>query len=128
MDQTGDWRTVTLSTDNSPPETSTSSPATGTDFTLGTQISLTGGATDDVAVTRVEVAIYNSALETWDGVAFTPVYTRVDAILTPSSGPLVTWTYSFTPPTTGTISFAAFAEDAVGNNDMTGEWRTINVI
>ena len=75
----------------------------------------------------VSIVIYNEALETWDGTAFTTNYSRVDATLTNPDGSPTDWSYQFLPPAIGEHVFSALATDINGLQSLV-EWRSFSVV
>ncbi len=71
-------------------------------------ITISGTASDNVAVSSVEVALYRSVGggQYWTGSAWQAAYTRVTATLSSSNAPNSTWTYTFNPPETGGVYYA----------------------
>gem|GEM_PF-2336679 len=100
------------------------SPANGA--LIGSPIAISGGATDDVGVSRVELVIYNDQLQTWDGTSFTSTYSRVNGTLGSAGSTSTSWTYDFAPSADGQYYFQATAIDGVGNA-ATSDWAWFNV-
>ncbi len=73
-----------------------------------------GSATDDVAISRVEVAIYNGG-QWWNGSAWQNAYVRVVATLTPGAPNLRVWTLSFDQARRGSFAIATTTIDTSGN-------------
>ena len=87
-----------------------------------------GEATDDLSVVSVSIVIYDDALKTWNGVAFTTPYTRVDATLATPSAASTDWDYSFTAPTPGSYIFSALAIDSDDQLDPIADWFQFTVL
>lgn len=87
--------------DTTPPQTAIVEPISGARIG-GPTITISGTATDDVGVDRVELAIVDGSLRRyWNGSAWQDSYTRVTP---PLAGPQTnrTWTYTLPAPETGT--------------------------
>ena len=73
---------------------------------------ITGTASDDTSLDRIELAIGNSSAEFWNGNSLVSSYNRVVATLQSGGG----WQYQLTPSLpTGTYAVTAFAFDSAGN-------------
>jgi len=86
---------------------------------------LAGTANDETGVSNVELVIYNAQLQTWDGMAFTSAYTRVDATLSNPGGTNTDWTYNGSLPD-GTYTLRATAID-VADNTTDSPWRQFTI-
>ncbi len=92
-------------------------------------ITLTGQATDDVALGTVKVGIQNATTKQWlkaDG-TFQTAYTTVNATLASPGATSSSWSFVFTPPVTGRFGISVIAADANGNIDPTKPWVLFNV-
>ena len=106
--------------DTTAPDTTITAPAPRSVVPAGT-VAITGGASDDVAVTKVGVAVqdkttslwWNGSTSTWQTAwFFNP------ATLTPAQGPSTSWTYDLPGVSAGTsYAVTARASDAAGNVD-----------
>jgi|GEM_PF-3131892 len=86
-------------------------------------IPISGEAFDNVAIKKVDIAIYNEQNLTWNGSAFTTAYSRVSAD-TAESTLATNWSYTFDPPAAGKYSFRATAYDGLGNLSSTW-WQIV---
>ncbi len=94
----------------------------------GDPIELSGTASDNVGVTRVRLTIYETGgYDTWNGSAFTPAFSTVEAVVDAPGNPLSAWSYDLSGAPDGQVVFTAVAFDAVGNFDATPNWRLFNV-
>jgi predicted outer membrane repeat protein len=103
--------------DTTNPTVSISTPSVN-QVVSGTPVTISGVATDNVAVTSVRVAIYRSVAggQYWNGTAWQPANTSVAATLLSGSGSQSTsWTYTFNAPPGGVFGVAALAYDAANN-------------
>ncbi len=93
-------------------------------------IAFSGSATDNVGVTKVQLAVKNRTTnQWWNGTAFVTGFRWfTTATLGTPGGATTTWSYTWTPPATGT-SFALQirAEDAAGNFDQTQPFVNFSV-
>src|SRR5688572_23885939 len=87
-------------------------------------IGLAGTAADDVGVSGVALKIRKPATaEFWNGAAWTSTDTSVPAVLSAPGATSTGWTYSFTPPASGSFSVLATALDVEGRRDATPPFR-----
>lgn len=115
--------------DEQAPETTTDIPQDGDVLqATGDIVSLTGGATDDVGVTQVSVAVQRRGDKQWlqpDG-SFGNAYTSLPAVVDPVGGTEVSWTADLDIPA-GEYGMHAFAADASGKQDTSKQWRKFDV-
>ena len=96
---------------------------------------ITGTASDNVGVTRVEIVLYDSSGNTWDSASdsFTPAYTRFVAALNPPGDPAPSWQSPIIDPTpglgfpAGDYTVGAQAFDAAGAKDPIMPWHHFTV-
>jgi hypothetical protein len=107
--------TVTDVIDLADPVATVVTPGNGEAFVLG-PVTLSGAATDDVAVDSVKVAIKDKASgfwlhsdDTWGGFAW------LEASLSAPGEPAVDWSVDFDPPAAGEYALMVRAEDSSGN-------------
>lgn len=107
------------------PDTAIVAPAQGGTVTSGKGLAVSGTANDDHSVSQVSVSVQNAS-GVWvrpDGsVSLLP---DVEAASLSSSGPSVTWSYSFKPSAPGSYTIKATATDSSGNADTTAAVRSI---
>ena len=112
------------------PNTSILTPAEGANLdNPDGKLELTGSATDNKGVTRVQVAIQNKG-EWWDGSrgTWTKVFTQNRATLGSPGSKSTAWRYSFPVPSVGGTFFAqAQAVDAAGQLDAPVATRNFTV-
>jgi virginiamycin B lyase len=82
-------------------------------------VAMSGNASDNVGVTAVELAIYNSASQWWNGTTWQAAYTRVAATLSAPNSTATSWTYSFSPPSGGSYWMNAVFIDPAYNYSVT---------
>ncbi|MDE3095520.1 MAG: fibronectin type III domain-containing protein [Chloroflexota bacterium] len=101
---------ATASTDTTPPTSTITSPAQGATVKDGIPLTVSGSATDagGGVVAGVEVSVDGGT--TWH----------------PATG-LASWTYSFTPPATGSLTIKSRAVDDSGNLETPGAGVAITV-
>jgi hypothetical protein len=102
--------------DTQKPIPTTSIPTNNQVFSLG-QLTFMGGATDNVGVTRVRLAIKNKGTnQWWNGTTWQATFAWAgDASLSSPGGASTSWSFNFTPPSAGNYFVQVRAEDAAGN-------------
>ncbi|MGH1492982.1 MAG: Ig-like domain-containing protein, partial [Acidimicrobiales bacterium] len=109
------------------PNGTIASPSAGSNVT-GNPIALSGTATDNIGVDRVRLTIYETTgYTTWNGTAFTPAFSTVDANLASPGATSTGWSYNMASPPDGRVVFTAVAFDAAENFDATQPWRLFNI-
>lgn len=109
------------------PET-TMDPPTGRLRTSG--VTLTGRATDDVGVERVQIAVQDPKTRRWlrsDGTWSSSFVNYELATVAPVGGPSVAWSWSWKPPARGTYIVQAVAIDAGWSHDRTAAWKKLTI-
>lgn len=103
--------------DANAPETTLTSPADGASLPTGA-VAITGGATDDTAVSAVRLTIQDTATsQYWNGSAWSATATTVAAALGSPNSPSSTWSYTFNSGAAGSYSVSAAATDTSNNAD-----------
>jgi Domain of unknown function (DUF4082)/Bacterial Ig-like domain/Bacterial Ig domain len=102
---------ATASTDTTPPSSAITAPAAGANVTVNAAMTISGTATDagGGVVGGVEVSVDGGA--TWRRAT--------------GRG---SWTYSWTPTATGTVTIRSRAADDSGNLEASGAGRSVNVV
>ena len=118
------WVPFHVGNDMAAPGVAITTPANSGTTSSGS-ISLSGTATDDIAVRYVDLVIYNAQLQTWNGSEFTSGYTRVRTSLSNAGGTNTNWSYNFAPPA-GSYTFRATAIDGASKS-TNGSWRTFSI-
>ena len=90
----------------------------------GIPAQLSGGATDDLAVGAVRIAIKDRVTGQWLRAGGWGAFMNHDATLSDPGGASTNWTYPFAPPTGGSGQYAlqVTAVDAANNADPTKPW------
>ncbi|MCW2764501.1 MAG: conserved repeat protein [Nocardioides sp.] len=106
--------------DSTPPDGTLTSPAPNAQVPMG-PVPMNGGATDNVGVTSVLLAIQDSVTKQWlrPNGTFAAGYATVTASLGSPGAPTTAWTYTFTPPVARKYGVSVIAKDANGNTDPT---------
>jgi len=90
-----------------------------------------GGATDNVGVTTVQVGIQNRGTGLWwkasTGTWVSAFTWNPGSSLSLPGGSPTSWTYGWTPQTTGNFAVTVRAVDAAGNADATRPWINFSV-
>ena len=103
--------TVTSSPpDTVAPDTVLSTPTEGESFPTG-PVSITGSATDNIAVDSVQVRIVNGGGEYWTGSGWSTLDASVNATLASPGAAATNWSYSFIAPSNGAYTVTATAVD-----------------
>ena len=113
--------------DTAPPGGSLTSPQPGT--TVPGPVTVTGTATDDVAVAAVDVGIRNVATGRWlqaDG-SWAPTFAWVATTLEAPGTSATGWSYLLQAPNAGTYGVQARARDAVGTTTTIRSYATFTV-
>ena len=105
------------------------SPAPNASVPMGTVL-LQGGATDDVGVSQVQVAVQDTVTKQWlrPNGSFANGYATVTATLASPGATSTGWSYSFQPPVARKYGVSVIARDAAGNTDPTKPWTTFQVV
>jgi hypothetical protein len=90
-------------------------------------VTITGTASDDVGVTEVRVYLRLNGPNTWWNGSSFGAYTYVLATLDSPGATSTTWSYTFTPSTTGNFGLQTRAVDGAGNLGAFSTWRNFNV-
>jgi hypothetical protein len=106
---------ATQSTDNMAPASTITAPSSGASFPARSPVTITGTATDAAIVAGVEISLDGGA--TWE-----PVTTVSDLDGT------VTWSFTWTPKTQGTIQVKSRGFDDSGNIENAGSGITLNIL
>jgi tripartite motif-containing protein 71 len=106
------------SPDLAPPDTVLNTPSAAQVLPFG-PVAITGTATDDVGVTAVRVAIKKQGVnEYWDGTAWVAGMRWLDGATLSNPGTTSTsWSYTWSPPSTGAFNVTAAALDGSGKLD-----------
>lgn len=113
--------------DTTDPDTTIAMPAQNAAIN-NDPVVLSGTASDDVGVTRARLTIYETGnYNTWNGSAFTPAFSTVDAALDSTGATLTSWSYDLTGAPDGQVVFTAVAYDAADNTDASNPWRLFTV-
>ena len=111
--------------DTTPPNATVTVPARNQTFT-DTEVEFTGGATDNVGVAEVRIAIRNSDRLWWTGTGWGSWTTHL-ATLNGAGTPNATWSYEWAAPGDGAYILWVRADDTSGNQDPTKPWVPFNV-
>lgn len=129
VDSTVPYRTFSVYAgvlDTARPDTTLTSPVNGSSIPLGV-LSVGGSSTDNVGVTRAQVAIKNSGTgKFWTGSAW-GTFTWLEAAVANPGAATSAWSYSWTPPVVGSFGVQARAGDAAGNWDNTAPYSAFSV-
>jgi sugar lactone lactonase YvrE len=99
------------------PTAAVTTPVAGT--TTGA-LTITGTATDNVAVNRVGIAIYRASTGLyWNGTAWQAGFATIPATLATPGDPTTTYTRTYTPPGPGTYYIGAVPSDGNYNYTIT---------
>ena len=134
LDPTKPWVSFNVSgggggTDTTPPNGTVTTPTNNQTLT-GIPTQLSGGATDDVGVAQVRVAIRDRTSGLWlRGNGTWGTFQNHLANVASIGATSTTWTYSFTPAPGGSGNYAlqVAAADAAGNIDPTKPWVTFQL-
>ena len=129
VDPTKPWVTFNVSGgggggDTTPPNGTVTTP-TNNQTLSGIPAQLSGGATDDIGVAQVRVAIRDRSSGLWlRGNGTWGTFQNQSANVASIGATSTTWTYSFTPAPGGSGNYAmqVAAIDAAGNIDPTKPW------
>jgi DNA-binding beta-propeller fold protein YncE len=108
-----------------PGQTVITAPAVNSNNT--SPVTITGTASDDVGVTEVRVYLRLNGPNTWWNGSSFGAYTYVLATLDSPGATSTTWSYTFTPSTTGNFGLQTRAVDGAGNLGAFSTWRNFNV-
>jgi len=115
--------------DTTAPDATISSPANNATVPPGS-LTFTGNATDNVGVSRVEMAIKNRTTNKyWNGSSWVSGWTWITpgATLASPGATSTSWSYTWTPPGTGPYAVSVRAVDAAGNIDATRPYYNFTV-
>lgn len=117
------------SSDTTAPDGTMSSPANNATVPMG-PVQLVGGATDDVGVTVVQLAVQDSVTKQWlrPNGTFATGYATVNATLASPGATSTGWTFTFNPPVARKYGVSVIAKDASGNTDPTKPWVIFTVV
>ncbi len=114
--------------DTTPPEGTLTFPADNEQVVIG-PMTVAGGATDNVGVTAVDVAIKSVDLgQWWNGTGWQATFRWNPASVASPGAPSTTWSYDWTPPATGGYQVTVRARDAAGNADPTRPFHRFTVV
>ena len=108
------------SPDTTIPTATITAPAPNQAYIGLSPITFSGTAADNVGVTAARVAIKNTATNLWwhsDG-TWSSVYQLQNASLGTPGGTSTSWSYTWTPPLTGSFSVLIESADAAGNVNL----------
>jgi DNA-binding beta-propeller fold protein YncE len=115
--------------DTADPEITLSAPTEGRVVIAGQAVPITGGAADDVGVTRTAYAVQDGATSQWLQPNGTwGAFGWVDTPPSPAGTPSVSFAASFTPPAPGAYGVTVFAWDFAGHQDPTRPFVQISAI
>lgn len=120
------FNVTTEAPDTIAPDTEITAPAEGTSLPTGS-LTMTGAATDDKQVTAVRLTITNGSGQYWTGSSWSSTATAVNATVSGSGTPSVTWSYPFTGGAAGSYTVVAAAVDASNNTDATPATRSFTM-
>jgi hypothetical protein len=127
--QSAPWVSFSMfdgASDDIDPDTQAGSPAGGASVPLG-PVTLTGTATDNQGVTSVKVAIKDVTTNKWWTGSGWGGWARVETALADAGATSTDWSYTFTPPQTGSYTYSPQAGDAAGNVDQSPPWISFSV-
>ena len=102
-------------TDDASPSGTVTAPANGA--LVGSPVSITGTADDDVAVAQVRLGIKRASTgEWWNGSTWQGSWATVEADLASPGAASTTWSYTFDAPATGDYGFATMITDTAGKS------------
>jgi hypothetical protein len=108
------------------PNATVTIPSSGQSFP-GTTVNMSGTATDDIGVARVDMAIGNTGTNQWwtgsGWGAWTVFETTLDSMGTPSTG----WSHSWSALGSGNYALWVRAVDTSGKQDPTKPWVPFSV-
>ncbi len=107
--------------DAEPPDAVVTVPTQNQTFPAG-PVDISGTASDNTAVAKVQVAIKNRDSGQWWTGSVWGGFTYLDATLATPGATSSGWTFSFAPPASGNFGLLVRAQDAAGNQDPTKPW------
>jgi hypothetical protein len=113
--------------DSTPPDGLVAVPSPNQVFP-STPVPLSGTATDNVAVSSVDVAIRDrNTLQWWNGSAWQSSFVWLPTALSDPGGDSTDWSYSFDPPNSSNYVVGLRATDTSGNIDPTLPWIRFSI-
>jgi hypothetical protein len=113
--------------DTTPPDGQVTVPTPNQVFTA-TPVALSGTATDNLAVSSVNVAIRDrGTLQWWNGSSWQSSFTWLPTALTDPGTALTDWSYPFSPPNSSNYVVGVRTIDTSGNVDPTLPWIRFSV-
>ena len=131
QDPTKVWRPFSISsggggTDVEDPNATVTTPTNNQSFP-STTVNMSGTATDDVGVAKVDIAIRNTATNQWWTGTGWGGWTVFETTLTNPDEASTGWSYSWTAPGSGNYALWVRAQDTAGKQDPTKPWVPFSV-
>ncbi len=130
QDPTKVWRPFSIltggGTDVEDPNATVTTPTSNQSFP-STTVNMSGTATDDVGVAKVDIAIRNTATSQWWTGTGWGSWTVLETTLDNPDGASTGWSYSWTAPGSGSFALWVRAQDTSGKQDPTKPWVPFSV-